>query len=130
MKRLLIIGLTLFGALASHAQVTIERDVVASGGGEYISPTFQTTWTCGEVAVTDLSVLGFGLTEGFQQHMDEVAACIGDFDFDGDRDTADLLMFLGGFGCTAACLFDIDGDDDVDTADLLEFLTYFGTPCP
>ena len=57
--------------------------------------------------------------------------CPGDFDQDGDVDTADLLYLLGAWGTPDG---DMDGDGDTDTADLLALLGAWGDcprpPCP
>jgi hypothetical protein len=57
--------------------------------------------------------------------------CPGDFDHDGDVDTADLLFLLGAWGTPGG---DVDGDGDTDTADLLALLAAWGEcpglPCP
>jgi hypothetical protein len=55
--------------------------------------------------------------------------CLGDFNGDGLRNTADLLIFLADFGCPAACIADMNGDTVVNTSDLLIFLSVFGVPC-
>lgn len=52
-------------------------------------------------------------------------SCPGDFDADGDIDTADLLYLLGAWGTPNG---DVDGDGDTDTADLLYLLGHWG-PC-
>jgi hypothetical protein len=57
--------------------------------------------------------------------------CPGDFDHDGDVDTADLLFLLGAWGTPDG---DVNGDGDTDTADLLDLLAAWGEcpglPCP
>lgn len=62
--------------------------------------------------------------------------CQGDFDNDGDVDTADISVLGADFGRTncstgAACEADFDLDNDVDTADISVFSAEFGrTNCP
>ncbi|MCB0761862.1 MAG: hypothetical protein KDC12_10100, partial [Flavobacteriales bacterium] len=57
-------------------------------------------------------------------------ACFGDFNLDGTIDTADLLLFLGDFGCEGlSCFADLNEDAIVNTTDLLLFLGVFGTNC-
>lgn len=56
--------------------------------------------------------------------------CPGDFNNDGVIDTADLLVFLGNYGCAGECLGDFTGDGITGTGDLLIFLSVFGTLCP
>ncbi|MBN8644393.1 MAG: hypothetical protein J0L61_04025 [Planctomycetes bacterium] len=57
--------------------------------------------------------------------------CLGDFNHDGQRDTADLVMFLGQFGQGVAPwgVGDMNGDGFVSTPDLTIFLGVFGRPC-
>ena len=61
---------------------------------------------------------------------DEEAPCMGDFNGDGDRNVADLLLMLGEFGCTQNCTVDLNGDGTVNSADFLDFLGLFGNACP
>lgn len=61
---------------------------------------------------------------------DEEAPCMGDFNGDGDRNVADLLMMLSDFGCEQGCIGDLNGDNAVNSNDFLTFLTLFGNPCP
>lgn len=65
-----------------------------------------------------------GVVEG-----DELASCPGDFNGDWNISVADLLVFLGDFGCTINCLSDFDGDGVVNIGDLLGFLAVFGDEC-
>jgi hypothetical protein len=58
------------------------------------------------------------------------SSCPGDFTGDGQVGSADLLIFLAGFGCSSSCPTDLTGDDQSGTADLLVFLSVFGTICP
>ncbi|MBN8644394.1 MAG: hypothetical protein J0L61_04030 [Planctomycetes bacterium] len=59
------------------------------------------------------------------------APCTGDFNGDGVRDTADLVIFLGDFGLSGPGIpSDLTGDGIVNTADLTRFLGVFGQPCP
>lgn len=61
---------------------------------------------------------------------DEMSLCPGDFNLDGSISVADLLIFLGDFGCTIDCFSDLDGNGIVNIGDLLGFLAVFGDPCP
>jgi hypothetical protein len=58
--------------------------------------------------------------------------CRGDLNFDGNRDTADLVIFLGSFGLIVDPGFpgDLNGDGAVNTQDLTIFLGRFGEACP
>jgi hypothetical protein len=67
-----------------------------------------------EAAIDDFTIMEIG------------CPCPGDFDGDGDVDTADLLFLLGAWGTPDG---DMDGDDDTDTADLLALLAAWGE-CP
>ncbi len=61
-----------------------------------------------------------------------VPACIGDLNYDGFVNTADLTIFLGDFGSpqTPYTGGDLNGDGQVNTSDLTTFLGRFGQPCP
>jgi hypothetical protein len=56
------------------------------------------------------------------------AGCDGDFNYDGQVTTADLLILLGSFG-TAACTIDLNNDQLVNISDMLIFLGAFGNDC-
>lgn len=59
------------------------------------------------------------------------APCTADFNGDGVRDTADLVIFLGDFGTSGPNIpSDLTGDGTVSTPDLTRFLGLFGVPCP
>lgn len=56
--------------------------------------------------------------------------CAGDLNNDGDRDVADLLIYLADYGCTSGCTADLDGDGMVATSDLISvILPNFAIPC-
>jgi hypothetical protein len=78
------------------------------------------------IAAVDL----YGAGSAYEVYYDDLSfggpGCAGDFDHDGDVDTADLLYLLGAWGTPAG---DVDGDGDTDTADLLALLGAWG-PCP
>ena len=67
--------------------------------------------------------------DGFITGLEE-AGCPGDFNSDGLISVADLLVFLGEFGCEENCSADFDFDGLVNIADLLGFLSIFGEDCP
>ncbi|MGB0250135.1 MAG: choice-of-anchor B family protein, partial [Flavobacteriales bacterium] len=67
--------------------------------------------------------------DGFITGNEEVG-CPGDFNSDGVISVADLLIYLGEFGCEENCTADFDLDGLVNIADLLGFLSVFGAPCP
>ncbi len=55
--------------------------------------------------------------------------CLGDFNDDGQINTADLITLLSGLGCLIDCPTDINGDGLVNTTDLIAFLGLFGGGC-
>ncbi|MEZ7940692.1 MAG: hypothetical protein QMB87_04970, partial [Flavobacteriales bacterium] len=57
-------------------------------------------------------------------------SCLGDFDFDGNRSTADLGILLGNYGCFSGnCICDLNGDGFTTSNDVSIFLALFGQPC-
>lgn len=59
-------------------------------------------------------------------------ALLGDLDFDGDVDLADLAQLLGNYGETSGMTYedgDLDGDGDVDLSDLAGLLGNYGDTC-
>ncbi|MFM9957227.1 MAG: right-handed parallel beta-helix repeat-containing protein [Phycisphaerales bacterium] len=59
------------------------------------------------------------------------APCVGDLNGDGNRDTIDLIVFLGDFGTSGpGIVSDLNNDNTVNTQDLTQFLGQFGVPCP
>jgi hypothetical protein len=89
---------------------------------------------CNENGIPDECDIAHGLSfdENENGIPDECeGSCPGDFDEDGDVDTADLLHLLGAWGTSGG---DMDGDGDTDTADLLALLAVWGDcpsePCP
>ena len=60
-----------------------------------------------------------------------VDTCPADINDDGFIAIADILLFLGEFGCETGCTADIDGDGSVTVQDLLGgLLSAFGESCP
>ena len=55
--------------------------------------------------------------------------CFGDFDNDGQRTTADLLILLSDWSCSTGCSTDLNNNGWVDVVDVLAFLALFGLPC-
>lgn len=61
----------------------------------------------------------------------ESCACPADLNGDGQITVADVLIFLGDFGCMESpCIGDTDGDGLTIVGDLLILLASFGEPCP
>ncbi len=56
------------------------------------------------------------------------AGCAGDYTYDGQVTTADLLILLGAFG-TDTCSIDLNNDQLVNISDMLIFLGAFGNDC-
>ncbi len=57
--------------------------------------------------------------------------CPGDFNGDGLRGAADILVMLGAFGCQSECGDpDLNGDGMVAASDILVALSTFGLACP
>ena len=57
-------------------------------------------------------------------------SCLGDFDFDGNRSTADLGILLGNYGCFSGnCICDLNGDGFTTSNDVSISLALFGQPC-
>jgi hypothetical protein len=57
---------------------------------------------------------------------------LGDLDYDGDVDLADLAQLLGNYGDVGDVSYedgDLDGDGDVDLADLADLLGTYGDSC-
>ncbi|MCB0761613.1 MAG: hypothetical protein KDC12_08830 [Flavobacteriales bacterium] len=105
---------------------SLERAAVTSGGGLFEGGGMELSASVGQLSIATIGDDGLLLTQGFQQAQ---FACFGDFNGDGQIDTADLLLFLGQFGCATDCFGDLNGDGLVNTSDLLLFLGYFGTSC-
>lgn len=84
------------------------------------------SWTLGESVILTMEGAQNILTNGFHQ-TDEF--CFGDFNFDGQINTSDLLYLLAEMGCTGNCVADMDGNGLVSTSDLLIFLALYGGNC-
>lgn len=62
---------------------------------------------------------------------EEEQVCPGDFNGDGLRGAADILVMLGAFGCQSECgEQDLNGDGMVAASDILVALSTFGLACP
>jgi hypothetical protein len=61
--------------------------------------------------------------------------CFGDFNGDGTRDTADIMLMIPHWNTTCGdagydALFDVDNDCDIDLADIMQVVAVWGTDCP
>jgi hypothetical protein len=120
----------------------------ADADGDGYGDTAVTTLACSEpVGYTsdatdcnDASAVVYPGAPGTEQGLDnncdgfiignEEVGCPGDFNSDGVISVADLLIYLGEFGCEENCTADFDLDGLVNIGDLLGFLSVFGAPCP
>jgi hypothetical protein len=100
--------------------------VLGSAGGSGVYEDMSLSWTMGESVILTLEGTSSELTCGFHQS-DQI--CNGDFNFDGQIDTTDLLTFLVFLPCEIGCLADLNFDGVVDTSDLLIFLSIYGSSC-
>jgi hypothetical protein len=69
-KKIPVLVIPFFTAIALSAQVTLAPSVVASGGGYAEGDNFSISWTLGELAVNTLTGGNLILTQGFQQPFD------------------------------------------------------------
>lgn len=120
------------------------EDADGDGYGDLASTSLACTQPDGFVAdandCNDASAVVFPGAPGTEQGVDnncdgfitgnEEAGCPGDFNSDGAISVADLLVYLGEFGCELNCTADLDSDGLVTIADLLGFLGIFGGDCP
>jgi hypothetical protein len=105
----------------------ISREALTSGGDFYYNGEVSLSMSIGQFVVPTYLGDPANVTQAYQQ---PDYYCFGDYNFDGTINTADLLIFLTGFGCPSFCFTDLNFDDTANTADLLLFLTVFGTACP
>ena len=124
--------------------VTWFADADADGYGNQEVPTMACAQPSGFVAnsddCNDASSTVYpgapGTGQGFDNNCNgvideaEEMGCPGDFNNDGAISVADLLVYLGEFGCEVNCSADFDADGVVNVTDLLGFLAVFGDPCP
>ena len=125
MKKLITSLYIAFSSMYAICQYASPQVTAASGGaGSSASVTLQ--WTLGEPVIQTALGSSAQLTCGFHQ---TDAFCFGDFNFDGQIDTNDVLILLGGWSCLGVCLADMDQDGEVGTTDILLLLGTFGTSC-
>jgi hypothetical protein len=99
-------------------------------------PQYEVVWTwsaedCAGNSVSHTMTVSFdGDPAPVIDDFNEPASCPGDFNGDGHRNTADLLIMLSEYGCIHNdCGCDLTGDLDTNTADLLVMLSVFGLEC-
>jgi hypothetical protein len=101
-------------------------EVTATAGGSAITSFIALDWTLGEPVILSLEGASSTITCGFHQS-DQI--CNGDFNFDSQINTSDLLIMLTQMGCNGLCLANLTDDTEVNTSDLLIFLGIFGNSC-
>jgi len=79
--RILVLALLL--PLFSFSQITKEREVTATAGDYAITPSYQISWTVGDVAVNTIQTGNLIVTEGFQQNDINITA-ISEIEFSGE----------------------------------------------
>lgn len=104
----------------------VSREALTSGGSFFYNEGVSLSVSYGQFVTTTYVGDPANISQGYQQ---PDYYCFGDFNFDGNINTADLLIFLTGFGCESFCLMDLTFDGASNTTDLLLFLTVFGTAC-
>ncbi len=101
-------------------------EVIAVAGGSGTTSSVALDWTLGEPVILSLEGTSSVITCGFHQS-DQI--CNGDFNFDSQIDTYDLLIMLSEMGCNGICLTNLSDDNEVSIADLLILLSIFGNSC-
>jgi len=118
-------------------------DADGDGYGDAAVPTLACSepegYTSDATDCNDASAVVYPGAPGTEQGVDnncdgfitgnEELGCPGDFNSDGVISVADLLIYLGEFGCEENCTADFDLDGLVNIGDLLGFLSVFGAPC-
>jgi hypothetical protein len=138
---------TLFGGSCyTNARLSSGDGLRLTRAADFSVTPPEAVWRVGEYQVTPLATmrsldsiqtdinLAPGVDTTTPYYFIVVDPCPGDFNRDGQRNTADLTIMLNGFGAnlTNSCghRADMNGDWAVNTADLTNFLGDFGTPCP
>lgn len=107
----------------------IGKSVSVRDGEVYVSGSF----TSGVALLDGSSIFSLGGSDAFFARLGVLEItpeiCLGDFNFDGAINAADLVILLSEYACTSDCTTDITGDGVVDINDVLLFLTLFGSFC-
>jgi hypothetical protein len=146
-------GQNTFGQAMSPGSGIAENANVVGGVGQgapqlLASGTFAAPTACGAYTFELANAAANALLERndppafspvIQSAIDTASASIsftiglmGDLDFDGDVDLADLAQLLGNYGETSGMTYadgDLDGDGDVDLGDLAGLLGSYGDTC-
>jgi hypothetical protein len=130
MKLIVSTLLLFFGLMGQMIGQSIERQVISCMGHSFVNANVQVDFTLGETAIQTFSMNGIVVTQGFHQPLPSVF-CLGDFDFNGIINVADLLIFVSNYGCQVNCGDpDLDGNGSVNVGDLLLFIGVYGSTCP
>lgn len=123
-KYLFLLGILLC-AITSWSQYSSPHATSVTGGAAVVGD-IQLQWTMGESVILTLEGPAAQLTCGLHQ---SDTFCFGDFNFDGQINTEDILILLGQWLCVGNCVADMNADGAVDTTDVLLLLGTFGTSC-
>ena len=118
-------GATCLGA-AGGGGFSLDRSVVASGGGTMTGATFSLQGTIGQPVVGQTGGAVFTLTAGYWTGAGAEETCLADFNNDGIVNSGDFFDFLAAFGAGDA---DVNGDGTTNSADFFDFLAAFNAGC-
>ena len=120
-------------ATASAQTFNLDWYTIDGGGGTSTGGVFEMSATIGQPDAGVPMIGGtFELTGGFWPGATG-ERCVGDINFDGQIDLADLTIQLANFATPSGASYedgDLDGDGDVDLSDLAFMLSVFATFCP
>ena len=122
-----------WGAATAWAQVAIDWFTIDGGGGRSRNGCVVMEGTIGQWdAGGPISGGGSVVQSGYWNTTITPPGCPGDLNEDGQRNTQDLVTFLGRYGQPASACGsgDFNGDGAVNTLDLTFFLGRFGVACP
>lgn len=88
------------------------------------NPEYEVTLTASNPLCTETSTLNYEVPD-----ITSIDPCRADFNCDGNRDTEDLLIFMGEFGCLNTCAADLDSNAIVNVADLFILVSVFDQSC-